>query len=164
MAERKLRQRERDARKRRHDASAQGPEGPGLLSGLQPEPACGSGSRAEGAAAVPGKPSGLSDAGADLSALVHAYVDGCAARGPEGAKRARRLPRAGAGARPGVAGVCGREGAPVYKHAAEAESGSEQALGVDRGGYASGQENADGRDLKALRVQAMRAVLAQLQQ
>ena len=160
MAERKLRQRERDTRKRRHEALAQGPAGPGLLSGPQPKPGCGSGSRAEGAARVPGKPPGFSDDGADLSALVHAYVDGCAACKPEGAKRARRLPRAG----PWVPGMCTKEGGPVLKHAAEAGSGGDGALGADRGGCTGGQENADGRDLKALRVQAMRAVLAQLQQ
>ena len=160
MAERKLRQRERDARKRRHEASAQGPEGPGLLPGLQPESGCDSGSPAQGAARVPGKPSGFSDPGADLSALVHAYVDGCAASGPEGTKRARRLPRVSGGAGPWVAG----KGGPVPKRAAEAGSGCEQALGAEQGGCAGGQENADGRDLKALRVQAMRAVLAQLQQ
>ena len=164
MAERKLRQRKRDARKRRLEASAPGPGGPGLLSGPQLEPGCGSGSSAEGAARVPGKHSRSSDPGTDLSALVHAYVDGCAACGPEGAKRARRLPRASAGAGPWVAGACGREGEPVPKHSVEAESGGEQALCAGQGGYAGGQENADGRDLKALRVQAMRAVLAQLQQ
>ena len=164
VAERKLRQRERDARKRRHEASAQGPEGLGVLSGLQPKPGCGSGSRAEGAARISGKPSGSSDHGADLSALVHAYVDGRAACGPKGAMRARRLPRAGAGAGPWVSGRSTKEGGPVLKHAAEAGSGGDGALGAEQGGCAGGQENANGRDLKALRVQAMRAVLAQLQQ
>ena len=161
-AERKLRRRERKARKRRHEAVAQGLEGPG--KGLGVNSGCGGSSRAEGGDRALSMSAGVFDTGADLSALVHAYVDGCAACGHKSAKRARCLPSASTGAGPWVAGARDREDAPVHGRAVKAGTGSELALGTDPGGYAGGQENADGPNLKALRVQAMRAVLAQLQQ
>ena len=179
-AERKLRRRDREARKRRHSADTEGVVG--SVSGQGAPLPAEDGSRGSSGA------EGTSRAvcAADVSALVRAYVDGLPyltqnpdlRGGRSSAKRARQLHSGSGDAAPRqVFEYSGAENEGRCTAPAGAPSGVRRpterprswggSCGEGGGGLgpcAPRSKAGGGPDLKALRVQAMRSVLAQLQQ
>ena len=179
-AERKLRRRDREARKRRHSADTEGVVR--SVSGQGAPPPAEDGSR--GSSGAEGASRAVS--AADVSALVRAYVDGLPyltqnpdpRGGRSSAKRARQL-HSGSGDAASrqvfdysgaenegrctaPAGAPGGVRRPTERPRSWGGSCGEGAGGL--GPCAPRSKAGGGPDLKALRVQAMRSVLAQLQQ